>query len=79
LPLRRLHKPTDGREPVPRELKSKDEFEKLLGSAAEIRVVRSGDEAKVKLRTKVGLFTFKTTSEEADALVKGTKTPIVEY
>jgi hypothetical protein len=64
---------------VPRELKSKDEFEKLLENAAEIRVVKSGDEAKVKLRTKGGLFTFKTTSEEADALVKGTKTPMVEY
>jgi hypothetical protein len=64
---------------VPRELKSKDEFEKLLERAAEIRVVRSGDDAKVKLRTKEGLFTFKTTSEEADALVKGTKTPIVEH
>lgn len=64
---------------MPRELKSKEEFEKLLGSATEIRVSRFGDQAKVKLRTPEALYTFKTTSEDADALVKGTKTPIVEF
>ena len=65
--------------PVPRELKSKDEFEKLIGSATEVRVSRRGDEAKVKLRTKDALYTFKTTSEDADAMVKGTKAPVVEF
>lgn len=64
---------------MPHELKSKDEFEKLLEGASEIRVSRRGEEAKVKLRTKTGLYTFKTTSEEADSLVKGTKTPVVEF
>lgn len=64
---------------MPRELKSKEEFESLMESASEIRVVRYGDGAKVKLRTEGALYTFKTTSEEADALIKGTKTPIIEF
>jgi len=67
---------------VPKELKSRDEFDKLLESAAEVRVSRQGDSAKVKLRTKVALYTFKTTSEEADAIIKATKatkTPVVEF
>jgi len=64
---------------VPKELRSKEEFQKLLDSATEVRVARNGDQAKVKLRTKMGLFTFKTTAEDADALVKGIKTPVVEF
>jgi len=64
---------------VPRELRSKDEFEKLLESATEVRVTRRGDEAKVKLRTKSGLVTFKTTSADADVLLKGTKASVVEF
>ena len=65
-------------DPVPKEVKSKEEFEKLLETATEVRVVNHGDDAKVKLRTKSALYTFKTTSEEADSLVKGTKAPIIE-
>ena len=67
---------------MPRELKSRDEFDKLMESATEIRVSRQGDSAKVKLRTKGALYTFKTSSEEADAIAKATKaakTPLVEY
>jgi hypothetical protein len=64
---------------VPRELRTKEEFQKLLESAVEVRVSRHGDEAKVKLRTPAALYTFKTTSEEADSLVKGTKAPVVEF
>ena len=86
---------------MPREIKSREEFEKLLPSAIEIRVVRSrasrseekkGDnskdddeevseapETKIKIRTSNQLYTFKTTEEDAQALVKGTKTPVVEY
>jgi Ribosomal L38e protein family len=64
---------------MPKELKSKDEFQKLLESATEVRVSHHGDDAKVKLRTKDTLYTFKTTSEEADSLVRGLKTPLVEY
>ncbi len=64
---------------MPKEIKDKDKFEKMLESATEVRVSRHGDEAKVKLRTKEALYTFKTTTEEADAMVKGLKTPVVEY
>ena len=67
---------------MPRELVSKEDFEKLLEFATEIRVVRHGDDAKVKLRTKEALYTIKTTSEEADAIIKSTKatkTPVVEF
>jgi len=64
---------------MPKELKSKDDFVKLLESATEIRVARRGDEAKVKLRTKDTLYTYKTSTADADALIKGTKTPVVEY
>jgi len=64
---------------VPKELRSKDEFQKLLDSATEVRISRDGDKAKIKLRTKDALYTFKTTSAEADALTKGLKTPLVEF
>jgi hypothetical protein len=64
---------------MPREITDKAKFEKLLEAATEIRVARSGDNAKVKLRTKDTLYTFKTTSDEADAMIKGTKTPVVEF
>ena len=64
---------------MPKELKSRDEFQKLLDSATEVRVTRRGDAAKIKLRTKEFLYTFRTTSEDADALAKGLKTPVVEF
>jgi hypothetical protein len=64
--------------PMPRELKSKDEFEKMLESALEVRVLKEDDTAKIKLRTAVTLYTFKTTPEEADSLVKGVKVPVLE-
>lgn len=64
---------------MPRELKSKAEFKELLESAREVRVSRHGDTAKVKVRTKDQLYTFKTTAEDADSLVKGIKVPVVEF
>lgn len=64
---------------MPKELTSKEEFQKLLASATEVRVTKSGDNAKIKLRTKEALFTFKTTSTEVDAMTKGLKTPVVEF
>jgi len=64
---------------MPKELKSKGEFQKLLESATEVRISRKGDDAKIKLRTSDTLYTFKTTSAEADSLIKGLKTPIVEF
>ena len=63
---------------MPSELTSKDQFKELLKEAVEVRVVRRDESAKVKVRTKSGLHTFKTTRAEADTLVKGLKVPIVE-
>lgn len=63
---------------MPREILSKEEFQRLLPSATEIRVVRSGETAKVKLRTANRLYTYKTSSDEVEALTKDTKTPVVE-
>ncbi|MDG6916147.1 MAG: hypothetical protein JRM85_00955 [Nitrososphaerota archaeon] len=64
---------------MPKEITSKDQFEKLLDGATEVRVSRRGDQAKVKLRTRDALYTLRTTSEEADALIKGVKKPVVEF
>jgi hypothetical protein len=64
---------------MPREIMSKEEFQKLLPSATEIRVLRSGDSTKIKLRTAEQLYTYRTKEGEVEALTKGTKTPIVEY
>ena len=63
---------------MPKEVKSREELNALLERASEVRVVRRGEGTKVKLRLKDGLYTFKTTSEEADALVKGSKIPVAE-
>ncbi len=65
---------------MPRQIGSKDEFEKLLPQAREIRLVKGkDDQVKLKLRTDGMLYTFKTTEEEAQALVKGQKVEVVEY
>ena len=63
---------------MPKEIRDKDAFEKLLEQAVEVRIVRVGADAKVKLRTPGTLYTLKTTSEDADSLTKGVKVPIVE-
>lgn len=64
---------------MPRELRSKEEFEKVLEGAVEVRVKREGEAAKVKVRTPTKLYTFKTSSEEADTLTKGLKVEVFEF
>lgn len=64
---------------MPKEISSSEEFAKLLDQASEVRVVRLGDNAKVKLRTKDALYTFKTGTKEADSLLKSVKVPVEEY
>lgn len=64
---------------MPHEVTSQDQVKALLKDAVEVRIVRNEDSVKLKVRTRKGLYTFKTTGEEADALVKGIKTPIVEF
>lgn len=61
---------------MPREISNKEDFTRLLELATEVRIVRSGDDAKIKLRTRNTLYTFKTTSEDADSLTKGLKVPV---
>jgi hypothetical protein len=50
-----------------------------LETATEVRVSRNGDNAKVKVRAKDALYTFKTTGAEADSIIKGIKAPVVEF
>jgi len=64
---------------LPREIRSKEEFQRLVEKATEVRVVRNGAEAKVKLRASKVLYTFKTSTEEADTLTKGLKVEVLEY
>ena len=64
---------------VPREITDKDEFSKLLADATEVRVVHHGESAKIKLRLRGTLFTFKTTTEEADSMAKSAKVPVQEF
>jgi hypothetical protein len=64
---------------MPKEIKDKAQFQKLLESASEVRISRQGDNAKLKVRSRDALYTFKTTGDEADAIVKGTKATVVEF
>ena len=64
---------------MPREIMSKEEFQRLLPMATEIRVVRDGDSTKIKLRTADQLYTYKTKEDDVAELTKGLKTPLVEY
>jgi len=64
---------------MPKEIKDKEEFAKLLETATEVRVSRRGDEAKVKARTSDALYTFRTSGADADSLIKGLKAPVVEF
>src|SRR2546428_324416 len=50
---------------MPREVKQREEFAKLLEAATLVRVVKKGKEAKVKARTRDLLYTYKTTTERA--------------
>lgn len=65
---------------MPLQVRSKDEAESLIEKATEIRVVKGkGDTVKVKMRTPRALYTYVTTSEEAAAMTKGLKTPIIDF
>ncbi|MDG7000547.1 MAG: hypothetical protein JRN15_15745 [Nitrososphaerota archaeon] len=63
------HEGTD----MPRELHSADQFQKLTPKALELRVVRTGESVKLKLRTPEYLFTYKTSDDEAGDLLKNVK------
>jgi Ribosomal L38e protein family len=44
-----------------------------MPKAVELRVVREKEIVKLKLRTPEYLYTYKTTSDEADDIIKGVK------
>jgi hypothetical protein len=65
---------------MPKELKSVEQFEKILPKAVEMRVVREKDFVKLKLRTSDFLYTYKTNEDEAEEFIKNAKElEVVEY
>jgi len=65
---------------MPLQVRSKDQAEELIEKASEIRVVKGkGDQVKVKFRTPHALYTYVTTADEASAMTKGIKTPIIDF
>jgi hypothetical protein len=65
---------------MPLQIRSKEQVEKLLEKATEVRVVKGdGEHVKVKLRTSTALYTYVTTADEADSLTKGLKIPIIDF
>jgi hypothetical protein len=72
--------PVTGCFELPKELKSSEQFQKLMPSAVELRVVRDKESVKLKLRTPNVLYTFKTNEEEAENLIKNAKEiEVIEY
>ena len=65
---------------MPLQIRSKDEADDLIEKATEIRVVKGkGDSVKLKFRTPEALYTYVTTADEATAMTKGVKTPIIDF
>lgn len=63
---------------MPREIRSEEEFTKLVPRAVEVRVKRLRDAVKLKLRTPQSLYTFKCDPATADRLLSGLKIPVVD-
>ena len=64
---------------MPAEIKTREEFLKLLPYARECRVVRRKDYVKLKLRLARRLYTYKTNQAEAEELLKNVTCKIVEF
>lgn len=64
---------------MPKQIFSPEEFRELISKAEECRVVRRGDKVKLKLRTKRYLYTYITTPDEADEILKEIKVKKVEF
>jgi hypothetical protein len=58
---------------MPKELRNFEQFEKLMAKGVELRVVRSKENVKLKLRTPEYLYTFKTNSDQAESIIKNAK------
>jgi len=63
---------------MPAEVLDVELFMKLAEEAEVCRVVRSGNEVKLKLRTPRKLYTMKMESPRADELLKSLKCKVVE-
>ncbi|MGB9659740.1 MAG: hypothetical protein ACPLY9_04375 [Nitrososphaerales archaeon] len=63
---------------MPKQILNIEDFKKLLEKAVECRVLRMGDKAKLKLRTKKMLYVFITSKEEADKILKDIKIEVKE-
>jgi len=65
---------------MPREIKSSEQFEKLMPKAVQLRVVREKEFVKLKLRTPDFLYTYKTTEDDAGDIIKNAKEiEVVEF
>ena len=65
---------------MPKQIQSSEEFRKMLPKAHELRVVRSSEYVKLKLRMPDLLYTYKTNVDEADDLIKSAKDiEVVEF
>jgi len=63
---------------MPKELTDIDSFKEMMKSASECRVVKRGNKVKIKIRTKRLLYTYVTTEEESNELLKDTSIQVVE-
>lgn len=63
---------------LPKEIRGEEEFKNLIEGSSELRVIRRGDVAKLKLRRKKLLYVHRTTSKKADGLLKDVKVDVVE-
>jgi phenylalanyl-tRNA synthetase beta subunit len=64
---------------MPSEVADKSLFLEVAGRAKVCRVVRMGEEVKLKLRTPRRLYTMKVKAGEAEDLLKQLKCEIVEF
>jgi len=63
---------------MPSEVADREQFMKLAEKAEHCRVVRKGDEVKLKLRTPHRLYTMRLDAGEAEAVLKELKCRVFE-
>ncbi|MBI2183487.1 MAG: hypothetical protein HYU39_00860 [Thaumarchaeota archaeon] len=63
---------------MPRLVESEEEFLRWAGKASGCRVVRRGDEVKIKLRTPGFLAVYVTSGDKADGILEQIKVEKVE-
>lgn len=58
---------------MPKEIRDVEQFERLMSGGLELRVVRSKENVKLKLRTPEYLYTLKTNADQAANMIKSAK------